>query len=70
MRQQIKTVTTYYLSKAARADLYKAISKPIMDLRIEALKKNLTKDEVDGRLFNLETGIWKSVAEILKIKNP
>lgn len=49
---------------------YEAISTPIMDLRVVALRQDKKIDplELDGMLFKLELKIWEGVKTALNIE--
>ena len=48
--------------------LYKAISDPIMDLRVINTKNRLmTVEEMDQKLFNLEMEIYRKIRDALDL---
>lgn len=57
------------MSAEKKAKLYEAISRTIMDFRIERSKQGAT-DKEDHALSQLETRIWKRVHAALGIEGP
>jgi hypothetical protein len=56
------------LSEDKKAALYKAVSDPIMDLRVENQTNTILKDDMDLKLFHLNNRIHLKVMEVLNIK--
>jgi hypothetical protein len=61
------------LSDKKRMELYKALSEPIMQVRIQVARMGPGDEkliEIDDKLFRLEQEIWSSVTKVLGIKKP
>ncbi len=56
------------VSDKNKTALYKTISDPIMDLRVEIATKSLSYENIDERLFRLETALYNRVKTALNIK--
>lgn len=57
------------MSEKRQQKLYEAIADPIMTERIEIEKHNMSKGEVDTRLFNLQIIIWRRVHAVLNLQS-
>jgi len=59
------------LSEARQNELYDAIARPVMDLRLQYAKgAPLTAEELDAQLYRLETQIWHRVHKALNLDEP
>ena len=56
------------ISDKKKAEIYHAISSPIFSIRIFFESGAWTSDQPDKKLFNLETDIWRKVADVLGIQ--
>ncbi len=57
------------MSDKKKAELYTAISEPVMDLRISIQRHGSPQSEViDGNLFKLQNEIWGKVHKVLNIE--
>jgi hypothetical protein len=58
------------ISETKASEVYAAISDPITDLRIKQ-NRGMTIEEMDERLFNLQSEIWRKVHKALNLEtNP
>jgi len=55
------------LNEKMRSDIFKAINDPIMELRINLLKQNYSKDQIDNLLFDVTWGAHKAVISVLGV---
>lgn len=57
------------ISDERSATLYRAISEPIMQMRIQYSKAHpLPAEELDAELFKLERRIWREVVKALNLE--
>lgn len=56
------------MSEARRRELYRAISDPIMDLRVKFYRaSDMAADRIDVAVSNLEPEIWRRVCLALNV---
>lgn len=59
------------MSETRRSELYRAISDPIMELRLTYYRKRrVNADELDKELFELEQKVWRKVHDVLNLEGP
>lgn len=57
------------MSETRRSELYRAISDPIMELRLKYYRKHrVNADELDKELFELEQRVWRKVHDVLNLE--
>lgn len=56
------------ISDKKSQQVYQAISRPIVDLRIKVEKEK--RSATDSELFDLEISIWRGVHAALKLEGP
>jgi len=56
-----------HISKEKHALLYKGISDPIVELRLEIINGNVMTDQFDSMLFKLEIEIYRRVCAELNL---
>ncbi|MDH5572525.1 MAG: hypothetical protein OEY89_12220 [Gammaproteobacteria bacterium] len=55
------------ISEKKKMGVFSAISDPIMDLRLSLKKSNLSRDEIDDRLFAIQLEIHKRLIKALNL---
>lgn len=56
------------LSDKRKSALYSALSDPIMELRVDANREGMTREQLDRRLFTLEQHIWRRIKRALDME--
>ena len=57
------------MSYKKTSELYSSISDPVMDLRIEIGTHEITRNDLDNKLFKLQSKIWERVHKTLNLES-